>query len=697
MGLSKNMNALLVELLTEELPPKSLKKLGEAFAQGIFQGLKAYKLTTSHSVVKGYATPRRLAVHISQVASSSPDEQRRDKLLPVAIAFDAAGKASAPLLKKLAAMGLTEAALPSLERAADGKTETLFYQHIAAGKPLAQILQEVLTETLSKLPVAKVMFYERDDATPVHFVRPAHSLIALHGDTVLPVHALGLQAGDASKGHRFHCQGSLTITHADKYADILREAGQVMASYAERRENIVKQLNTLAKGDEIIAPEALLDEVTALVEWPVVYECHFEEEFLQVPQECLILTMQTNQKYFATRRNGKLTNRFLIVSNIETHNPSFIVGGNERVVRPRLADAKFFFDQDRKQSLEARLPKLANVVYHGKLGTQAQRKDRVVGIAQALATDFAADEIKANRAASLAKADLLTDMVGEFPELQGIMGTYYALHDKEDAEVAQAITEQYQPRFAGDALPATKTGTVLAVADKLETLFGLFSIGQMPSGDKDPFALRRHALGILRILIEKNLNKIDLNTLLAAAEKGFGSSNPHEQELISFFSDRLTVMLREQGYSPQQVDAVMPLSRFDKIAEMPRRLAAVKLFSELPEAPALAAANKRISNILKKSESAPAAVNPALFQEEAEKNLFGALNTVKPLAEKLFHNHEYAASLRELASLRGPVDTFFDEVMVNAEDLSLRANRLALLAALHLEMNRVADLGKLAS
>ena len=691
------MNALLIELLTEELPPKSLKKLGEAFAQGIAQGLQAHKLTSASSVVSSYATARRLAVHISQVASTSPDGQRRDKLLPVAIAFDAAGKPTAPLLKKLAALGLTQTVLPSLERAPDGKTETLFYQHTAAGKPLAQILQEVLTETLSKLPVAKVMFYERDDGTPVHFVRPAHSLIVLHGDSVLPVSALGLQAGDTSKGHRFHCQGSLTITHADKYADILREAGQVIASYSERRENIVKQLNALAKGDEIIAPDALLDEVTALVEWPAVYECHFEEAFLQVPQECLILTMQTNQKYFAIRRNGKLSNRFLMVSNIETHDPSFIVGGNERVVRPRLADAKFFFDQDRKQSLEARLPKLAHVVYHGKLGSQAQRKDRVVLIAQALAADFAADEGKASRAANLAKADLLTDMVGEFPELQGIMGTYYALHDQEDAEVAQAITEQYQPRFAGDALPTTKTGTVLAVADKLETLFGLFSIGQMPTGDKDPFALRRHALGILRILIEKNLNKIDVNTLLAASEKGFGSPNQNEPELISFFSDRLAVMLREQGYSPQQVDAVLPLNRFDKIAEIPKRLAALRMFSELPEAAALAAANKRISNILKKSEGVPPPINPALFQEEAEKSLFGALQNVKPLAEKLFHNHEYAASLRELAALREPVDAFFDKVMVNAEDLALRGNRLALLAALHVEMNRVADLGKLAS
>ena len=691
------MNSLLVELLTEELPPKSLKKLGEVFAQGIAQGLSAHKLTSAASVVSSYATPRRLAVQISHVAATSPDEQRRDKVLPVTVAFDAAGKATAPLLKKLTAMGLTPAAVPTLERAPDGKTEALFYNHIASGKPLAQVLQEVLSETLAKLPVAKVMFYERDDGTPVHFVRPAHSLIALHGNTVLPVTALGLNAGDTSKGHRFHCQGSLSITHADKYANILREAGQVIASYSERRESIVKQLNALAKGDEIIAPDALLDEVTSLVEWPAVYECHFEKEFLQVPQECLILTMQTNQKYFATRRNGKLTNRFLIVSNIETSDPSFIVGGNERVVRPRLADAKFFFDQDRKQSLEACLPKLANVVYHGKLGTQAQRKDRVVQIAQALATDFAADEAKAKRAASLAKADLLTDMVGEFPELQGIMGTYYALHDKEEAEVAQAITEQYQPRFAGDALPVSKTGTVLAVADKLETLFGLFSVGQTPTGDKDPFALRRHALGILRILIEKDLKNIDLDSLLSAAQKGFGNANQSGAELMGFFSDRLAVMLRDQGYSAQQVDAVLPLGRFDKIAEIPKRLAAVRAFSELAEAPALAAANKRISNILKKSEGTPPPVNPALFEEAAEKNLFGALNTVKPIAEKLFHNHEYAASLRELASLRGPVDTFFDQVMVNAEDPALRANRLGLLAALHVEMNRVADLGKLAS
>ncbi|MFC3146236.1 glycine--tRNA ligase subunit beta [Piscinibacterium candidicorallinum] len=690
------MNALLVELLTEELPPKALKKLGEAFAAGLRDGLAARKLLAAGSVATAYATPRRLAVHITQVATVGPDEARRDKVLPVAVALGADGTPQPPLLKKLAALGLSEADIPRLTRAMDGKAEALFHEYTAPGQALADALQTVLTDTVAKLPIPKVMFYERDDGTAVNFVRPAHKLIALHGSSVVPVSVLGLQAGNVSLGHRFHCEDELVIASADTYASSLREHGKVVASFAERRASIEAQLKHLSRGDEVIAPDALLDEVTALVEWPVVYECHFEREFLEVPQECLILTMQTNQKYFATQKDGKLTNRFLIVSNIETTDPSQIIGGNERVVRPRLADARFFFTQDKKLKLADRLPKLASVVYHNKLGSQGERNARVVAIAQAIATMLKADAAKAERAAMLSKADLVTDMVGEFPELQGIMGRYYALHDGEDTEVAEAIKEHYQPRFAGDALPATTTGTIVALADKLETLAGLFAIGQLPTGDKDPFALRRHALGVIRMLIEKDL-PLAVPALVQAAFGTFKTVGETAQaDLLTFVYDRLVGALREQGYSAQEVDAVISL-RPNRWGDIPRRLEAVRAFAALPESQALAAANKRIGNILKKAEGeVPGGVDAALLKEPAEQALHNAMHGATPIADKLFANGEYTASLRELASLRAPVDAFFDGVMVNAEDAALRNNRLALLKQLHEAMNRVADLSKLA-
>jgi glycyl-tRNA synthetase beta chain len=703
------MNALLVELLTEELPPKALKKLGEAFAAGLRDGLAARKLLAAGSVATAYATPRRLAVHITQVAAVGPDEARRDKVLPVAVALGADGTPQPPLLKKLAALGLSEADIPKLTRAMDGKAEALFHEYTAPGQALADALQTVLTDTVAKLPIPKVMFYERDDGTAVNFVRPAHKLIALHGSSVVPVSVLGLQAGNVSLGHRFHCEDELVIASADTYASSLREHGKVVASFAERRASIEAQLKHLSRGDEVIAPDALLDEVTALVEWPVVYECHFEREFLEVPQECLILTMQTNQKYFATQKDGKLTNRFLIVSNIETTDPSQIIGGNERVVRPRLADARFFFTQDKKLKLADRLPKLASVVYHNKLGSQGERNARVVETAKRIAVYLKAAEVKAGRestfaelianaerAAQLSKADLVTDMVGEFPELQGIMGRYYALHDGEDAEVAEAIKEHYQPRFAGDALPQTMTGTVVALADKLETLAGLFSIDQLPTGDKDPFALRRHALGVIRMLIEKDL-PLSVPHLVETAFWSFsGRTDARQEALRTFIYDRLVGMLREQGYSSQEVDAVISL-RPNRWGDIPRRLEAVRAFAALPESQALAAANKRIGNILKKAEGeVPGGVDAALLKEPAEQALHTAMHGATPIADKLFANGEYTASLRELASLRAPVDAFFDGVMVNAEDAALRNNRLALLKQLHEAMNRVADLSKLA-
>lgn len=478
----------------------------------------------------------------------------------------------------------------------------------------------------------------------------------------------------------------------------------MIASVEERKATIRAQLLEKAGADQVLMPESLLDEVTALVEWPVVYECHFEEEFLAVPQECLILTMQTNQKYFAlTDSEGKLRSRFLIVSNIATDTPEHIIGGNERVVRPRLSDAKFFFEQDKKKTLESRLPLLANVVYHNKLGTQAARTERVTAIAGAIAAKLGGDVELAKRGARLAKADLLTDMVGEFPELQGIMGTYYARHDGEPEEVALAASEHYQPRFAGDALPSTATGTAVALADKLETLVGIWSIGLAPTGDKDPFALRRHALGVLRMLLEKRL-PLSIQGLLADAAAQFaaipGFKDP-VADVTVFMLERLRGILRERGFSPNEIEAVVAQNP-DRLDDIVQRLDAVQAFAALPESASLAAANKRITNILKKNEEAVSqvaagGVNVALLQDEAEKKLAAAVSRVQPEVDAAFAKGDFAGTLQTLAQLRDDVDGFFNDVMVMAEDVALRNNRLALLSSLHGMMNRVADISKLAA
>ena len=720
-------NNLLVELFVEELPPKALKKLGEAFATELFEQLKAQGLLEAGSALRSYASPRRLAAHISQVLLKAADKPVQQKLMPVSVGLDAQGQATPALLKKLGALGADlsdpAAAVAALKRAPDGKTEALFYDSLLTGSTLHLGLQKALDEAIAKLPIPKLMSYqlESDCELPgwssVHFVRPAHGLVALHGSVVVPVRALGLTAGNTTQGHRFEASTPvLRLDHADSYAGVLREQGAVIASFAERRAEIERQLAVAAKqlggGMRPIEDEALLDEVTALVERPKVLVCQFEKEFLEVPQQCLILTMKANQKYFPLLdAAGKLSNQFLVVSNIAPADPSAVIGGNERVVRPRLADAKFFFDQDRKKKLADRLPGLAKVVYHHKLGSQGERSQRVQAIAHAIVNQLrmatvpftveAKDEFdvldsKAQQAALLAKADLLTDMVGEFPELQGIMGGYYARHEGLRDGVAIAIEDHYKPRFAGDALPRNHTGTVVALADKLETLVGLFGVGQLPTGDKDPFALRRHALGVIRILIEKNL-PLDLPALLDAAVAVFADLivNPGEA-LKSFIHDRLAVSLREQGFSAQEVDAVLALAP-ERLGEVPRRLEAVHAFAALPEAQALAAANKRIANILKKAGEVDAHVNEQLLHEAAEKALMAALQSVVPQANSLFEAHDYTAALKTLASLRAPVDAFFDDVMVNAEQEDLRLNRQGLLKQLHGAMNRVADLSRLAA
>jgi glycyl-tRNA synthetase beta chain len=693
---------LLVELVCEELPPKALKKLGESFATTLVASLKAAGLAGEASVASGFASPRRLGVHVTGVAAKAADRALLQKLMPTAVAFDKEGNASPALLKKLASLGFGPEAVPDLKRQPDGKAESLFVDQMVAGATLAGGLQKAIDETLAGLPIPKVMSYQLADGwTDVRFVRPAHRLLALHGADVVPVTALGLAADRVTQGHRFEAKSAtITIRDADSHAAQLADEGAVIAGFAARRAEIVRQLTEAAAREGLtpIPDDALLDEVCGLVERPNVLACHFEAEFLAVPQECLILTMKANQKYFPLLdAAGKLTNKFLVVSNIKPQDPSAVVQGNERVVRPRLADAKFFFDQDRKKSLADRVAGLDKVVYHGKLGSQGARVERVRQIARAIAGELGDRGLvdQADMAARLAKADLVTDMVGEFPELQGVMGGYYARHDGLGATVADAIEDHYKPRFAGDGLPRNRAGLVVALADKLETLVGLFGIGQAPTGDKDPFALRRHALGVIRMLVEAAL-PLDLDTLLALAAPVFGPLiNDPRAAVSAFIVDRLAGSLREQGYSAHEVDAVLALG-VQRLSDIPRRLEAVRAFAALPEAAALAAANKRISNILKKSaEPIEAKADPALFSEAAESALWTDVGTVRRSADMLFQSGDYTSSLKALAALRAPVDKFFDDVMVNADDPKVRANRLGLLATLHGVMNRVADLSRL--
>ena len=713
--MSMTMKNLLVELFVEELPPKALRKLGEAFASVLAAGLKAQGLATDASVVTPFASPRRLAAHVTAVNAQAADKAVSQKLMPVAVGLNAAGEATPALLKKLASVGADASVVSQLKRQLDGKAEALFFDSVVTGATLAEGLQKALDESLAKLPIPKVMQYQLADGwTSVNFVRPAHGLVALHGDAVVPIGVLGLQAGRTTHGHRFEAAvDPIELTHADQYAEQLETQGAVIASFDKRRDAIARQLQAAAakQGLTPIDDAALLDEVTALVERPNVLLCKFEEAFLTVPPECLILTMKANQKYFPLLdAAGRLTNQFLIVSNITPADPSRVIEGNERVVRPRLADAKFFFDQDQKKSLESRVAALDKVVYHAKLGSQGERTKRVQAIAKSIADSaFAHEKISgdADRAAMLAKADLLTDMVGEFPELQGVMGGYYALHDNESRSVAEAIEDHYKPRFAGDSLPRGKVGVVVALADKLETLVGLFGIGQLPTGDKDPFALRRHALGVVRLLVENDL-PLSQFELIGMAFAVF-PAGLLEQEVVweghkiskvvqvdMFINERAIGYWRDRGFPESHVDAVHQVN--DVPSDHGKRLAAVLSFASLPEAPALASANKRVANILKKSlKKVRPQFDEALLIEPAERTLAVGLQKVEPHANAAFERGDYAASLQALAALKTPVDAFFESVMVNAEDPALRANRLGLLATLHAAMNRVADLSKLAS
>jgi len=708
---------LLVELLTEELPPKALGRLDAAFAEGLRAALSKAGFLAPESAVKSFATPRRLAVEISAVAGCSADTEALVKLMPVAVAFDASGAPTPALQKKLAARGQADYAAidpAAFSRQVDGKAESLFLTERVPGQQLAEALQSALDGALSSLPIPKVMSYQLADGdTTVQFVRPAHRLVALWGDAIVPVRALGLRAGRVTAGHRFQGAREVRLARAEDYAAALGAEGKVIASYRERRAAIETALlqEARAQGGQLGEPASyadLLDEVTALVEQPAVYVGEFEEAFLAVPQECLILTMRQNQKYFPLfDAQGRLQRRFLIVSNMRLADARNIVQGNERVVRPRLADARFFFEQDRKSRLESRVAKLGQVVYHNKLGTQFERAERLEALAGSIAAMIGADPAAARRAGRLAKADLVTDMVGEFPELQGVMGRYYAQHDAEASAVAEAIEQHYWPRFAGDGLPQGGVAIATALADKLDTLVGIFGIGLVPSGDKDPFGLRRHALGVLRMLMETPVHA-PLSALLDTARQTLGVRAPDAavlREVKAFMLERLRNYLREREFAPQDIDAVLSVCD-EAIYEVPRRLEAVRQFNVRAEAAALAAANKRIANILAKEAGADKAAlgrgaaaeapDPAKFAEDAERELFAAGEHLRPQVEAWLEEEDFTSALVALASLRDAVDRFFNDVMVMADDLAVRENRLRLLRHLAGMMNRVADLSKLA-
>ena len=688
---------LLVELVTEELPPKALPHLGAAFTRGVVDGLRACGLAPTDGEVRSFAAPRRLAVMLKEVATQAASREVTEKIMPVKVALDAEGQPTQPLLKKLAAKGIPVEAIADFERRMDGKAEALFHTRIEKGAELDEVLADIVHDAVRALPIPKLM---RWGASDVQFVRPVHRLVMLHGERVVPGKVLGLDAGRTTQGHRFMSRGAIDIPNAEAWEPTLLAEGKVVPSFDERRAEIERQLKDAAAQENASLGDYLdlLDEVTALVEHPSVYKAEFEAEFLAVPQECLILTMRSDQKYFPLFDDtGTLLNRFLIVSNMRVADPSNIIAGNQRVVRPRLADARFFFEQDCRKTLESRVEGLAKVVYHNKLGSQLERVERVRAIGGKIAEKLGVDAAAVDQVARLAKADLLTDMVGEFPELQGVMGRYYALHDGLSDVVADAIEDHYKPRFAGDDLPRNDVGVVVALADKLETLVGLFGIGQLPTGDKDPFALRRHALGVIRMLVEREW-ALDMDDLIDTAAAPFGGIDAsHRAALVSFIYDRLANTLRDQGYSAQEVDAVLALQP-QRLADVIRRLAAVRAFAALQEAPALAAANKRVGNILKKASGEVAQeVDAALFSESAETALNDALGTVVPQADAAFERGDYSASLQALAALKTPIDAFFDAVMVNTDDPALRGNRLGLLATLHRAMNRVADLSRLSA
>lgn len=693
--MSIDKKALLIELGTEELPPKSLKNLGNAFAQQILAGLKDAGLVDEKTASKNFASPRRLAILVDEVATRQAYSTVERRGPAVNTAFDTEGNPSQ------AAIGFARSCkveLSELERMTTDKGQWLVFRSEQAGKSASQLIPDIVDIALRKLPIPKRMRWGNMDA---EFVRPVHWLMMLHGSEIIDANLMTVTSGRETGGHRFHHPEMLSVATAADYEAVLQDSGQVMADFGRRRDTIIEQVNILAseKGANALLDPGLLDEVTALVEWPVAMAGEFNRDFLQVPQEALISAMQDHQKYFPlVDASGKMTPSFVFVSNIESNNPVSVSSGNERVLNARFSDAQFFWDTDREQTLDGLVNRLNSVVFHNKLGSVYDRTLRVQKVAGQVAELLGAERSMAERSALLAKADLLTGMVSEFPDLQGIMGRYYALEQGEDEEIANAIEQQYLPRFAGDGLPDTATGQALSIADKLDTLCGIFSIGEIPSGDKDPFALRRAALGVLRIMIEPGLD-LDLRQLLAMSASAYGFDEEKAgnlaDQIFSFMLERLQAYYVDKGYSSRQISSVQQ-RRPARPVDFNARLLAVDAFGQLEEAPALAAANKRIQNILRKADSDDfGTVNEGLLKEAAERTLYDQITGLSSELEGLFNQGDYTAALCRLASLRSAVDEFFDQVMVMDDDPDIRDNRLALLASLGEMFLRTADLSQL--
>lgn len=702
--------SLLVELQTEELPPKALEKMGQAFADGVANVLSQRHLLQGDSTITAYATPRRLAVHITHVAQQAADQPFSEKLMPTKVGIDADGNITAPLQKRLDSKGLGHLSLADLEIKSDGKQDYLYANGMATGAKLADVINEAIDYAVTHLPIPKVMRYQLNDGiTSVRFVRPAHGLVVLWGEDVLDAQTLGLTSGRTTLGHRFMCEGPLNITSADSYEQQLEQQGWVIPSFAKRRENIRQQLQQACEqhqatlGDDPEVP-ALLDEVTALVEHPTVYKGEFDPVFLEIPSECLILTMRLNQRYFPLfdPNTHALTHRFLIVSNMQVEDPSHIIEGNQRVILPRLADARFFFETDRKQPLVDRVPSLENSVYHNKLGSQRVRVERLRRLAVHIAEQLGADTQLADRAALLAKADLNTLMVGEFPELQGIMGAYYAQADGEHEHVVNALRHQYEHRIHAPVSADSLIATTLFLAERAETLIGIWGIGLAPTGERDPYALRRAALGLISAFEQLNQggylthSRLDLRELLTFSAAGFDTSVLAEntvEEVINFIYERYRNQL-VQSHDRKVVEAVLALQ--PPLQQVNARINACVAFAQRPEAESLAAANKRISNLLQRNTGAAAPLDPNLLTEPAEQALATTIRELAPVAQQQFEQGDFSASLATLAAAKEPVDRFFNDVMVMAEDMAVRNNRLALLRQLHQSMNQVADLSLLA-
>ena len=682
----------LVEIGTEELPPKALRNLAESFAAQVTAELDSAGL--AHGEVTWYAAPRRLALKVANLSAAQPDREIEKRGPAIAAAFDASGAPTKAAEGWARGCGIT---VDQAERLKTDKGEWLMYRAQVQGESAQKLLPGMIATALAKLPVPKLMRWGDSD---VQFVRPVHTVTLLLGDELIPATILGIESGRTLRGHRFMGEPEFTIDHADQYPEILETRGKVMADYDARKAKIKADAEAAARqiGGNPDLSDSLLEEVTSLVEWPVVLTATFEEKFLAVPAEALVYTMKGDQKYFPVYGNdGKLLPHFIFVANVESSDPQQIIAGNEKVVRPRLADAEFFFNTDRKKRLEDNLPRLETVLFQQQLGTLRDKTDRIQALAGWIAAQIGADVNMATRAGLLSKCDLMTNMVFEFTDTQGVMGMHYARHDGEAEEVAVALNEQYQPRFAGDDLPSSPVACALAIADKMDTLAGIFGIGQHPKGDKDPFALRRAALGVLRIIVEKHL-PLDLQTLTEEAVRLYGSKLSNEKvvdEVIDFMLGRFRTWYQEEGHSVDTIQAVLA-RRPTRPADFDARMKAVSHFRTLEDAATLAAANKRVSNILAKAtEPLNSSVQASLLKENEEIKLATFVTALESKLQPWFAEGRYQDALIELAQLREAVDNFFDKVMVNAEDPAVRINRLTLLAKLRQLFLQVADISLL--